>query len=81
MAFLAMIGIAVVLIGLVVCGQRADDYWSNRSKKIKTLPRRVKAMSPPFRTSPNQCTDCGSDDGPLSIDTHQCQVCFELVHG
>lgn len=69
-----MIGAMVVLLGLVACTDRVDR-WHRR----RCAPKQQ--IGPPFRTSANQCVDCGRDDEPLSIDTHQCFVCFGVAHG
>jgi hypothetical protein len=73
---LAALGIFLILIGMSVCTQRIDNYW-RKQQRIPTMTSQPKRTNRPFRTSPNQCIDCGQDDSPLSIDDNRCIWCYD----
>jgi hypothetical protein len=77
MVILAALGVFLILIGMSVCTQRIDNYWRKHQRK-PTMTSHPHPVYRPFRTSPNQCVDCGRDDGPLSIDDNRCIWCYEL---
>jgi len=77
-AFLVIIGTFAVLLGLIVCTDRADNYWSNRRRNVVLPPGPPPPPSPPvFRYSLSQCRGCGMDDGPLN-PVGRCFWCAEL---
>ena len=72
LAALAILGTSLILFGLIMCTQRVENYWSNRTPRPTRKP-----MPPPFRTTATQCVDCGLDGDLLDLDG-RCIYCFEL---
>jgi hypothetical protein len=72
MVSVATVGTIIILAGMIVCTDRADQYWSNRTPRPHTTTTQM-----PFITSLTQCKDCGLDGDLLNLD-RQCLTCFHL---
>jgi len=68
----------MALVGSVLLTDRVENWYQQRRRRVADPVAKPPPL--PFRTSPNQCVDCGSDDEPLSIDTRQCFTCFGVTH-
>jgi len=66
-------GFVVFLVALYVSAEAMDRYWRSRQRP----PRPAVRQSPLFRTSHNQCADCGREGDLLNLD-EICRECFDL---
>jgi ribosomal protein S14 len=75
MALLAIGGTLLVLFGMMYCTGKVDAYWGRRAGRVVVHQRR--STPPVFRTSHDQCADCGRENDLLNLD-EICRDCFDL---
>jgi len=66
-------GFVVFLALLYISAEKMDRFWRSRQQRPRPIPR----MPPLFRTSHNQCAQCGREGDLLNLD-EICRDCFDL---